>query len=236
MAYLSPEYDHDIFISYSQGDFDKKGASDLLDWSKEFVKRLRSELRQDPKFREISVFVDIDEEEGKGLDRTLGLTKQLREKLERTALLAILMSPHYLQSAWCREERASWIRHHAPEGNHGGRIFAVRIWPVDDKEWPRELCEDASVPPLGFYFHSREAHGSAPRPLGWSRRLDDNDAYIEELLRLVGAVLSRLREVKTDLDHHRKAQQEAQRLGADKGQVLYLYARERDRALWTEVN
>ena len=56
MGFLAPEFSHDIFVSYSHGDFDRDGASILKDWSAAFVRELEQELRQDPEFAQLSIF------------------------------------------------------------------------------------------------------------------------------------------------------------------------------------
>src|SRR5437879_2338740 len=71
MAYLSPDYAHDVFISYSHGDIDNTGMSDLKAWSQEFARRFESELRLDPKFKNAAVFIDENKRVEHGLDRTL---------------------------------------------------------------------------------------------------------------------------------------------------------------------
>jgi hypothetical protein len=70
------------------------------------------------------------------------------------------------------------------------------------------------------------------RPFGWRGRTDDQNELTAALLNLVGAVSRRLREVKQQVDDARKTRQEVQRLAADGGQTLYLYAREEHRTVW----
>jgi hypothetical protein len=58
MAFLSPDYVHDIFVSYSHGDYDGDGTSELAAWSQQFAERLEKELRGDPRFVTAAVFID----------------------------------------------------------------------------------------------------------------------------------------------------------------------------------
>ena len=48
------------------------------------------------------------------------------------ALLVVLMSPDYLASQWCADERDWWLERQAALGlPHEERIAVVRIWPTD---------------------------------------------------------------------------------------------------------
>jgi hypothetical protein len=91
--YLAPAYSPDIFISYSHGDVDGTGQSELKAWSERFARAFEDELRQDAEFRNLEVFRDASARVETALDPTLPLTKQLRARVEQTAVLTILMSP-----------------------------------------------------------------------------------------------------------------------------------------------
>ena len=109
MSYIGEPFTHDLFVSYSHGTIDGAGPSPLKRWSDGFIEQLELELRQHPKFgRALSLFFDDHHRPGQGLDPSSGLTEQLREEIGASALLHVLMSDHYLQSAWCRDERDWW--------------------------------------------------------------------------------------------------------------------------------
>lgn len=230
--YLSPEYSPDIFITYSHGDVDGTGQSELKGWSERFAHAFEDELRQDADFRNLAVFRDTSNRVETALDPTLPLTKQLRTQVERAAVLTVLMSPPYLGSAWCRDERGWWLEKNQQRGDAAGRVFMIRVMPTRDEDWPEAFRDERGHGALGFWFHSRAVGGAVVRPFGWRGRTDDQSEFTAALLDLVGAVSRRLREVKLQVEDTRKAQQEAQRLAAEGGQTLYLYAREEHRALW----
>ena len=236
MGYLSPDYTHDIFISYSHGDSRGTGSSQLKTWSQEFAARLQGELSIDPKFKNVAVFIDANKRVEHGLDPTLPLTAEVRKGIQSSALLTILMSPQYVQSDWCRDERGWWLEANGQNGEFWGRTFVARIWPIDDDaQWPNELRDERGHPPLGYWYYSRQDIGAGVRPFGWNGRTTDNNEYTEALLNFVTAVSRRLIDMKAKLDERRRMQEEAQRLGADDGQVLYLHAREAHRAPWRDV-
>jgi len=237
MAYLSPDYRHDMFVSYSHGDPEGTGTSSLRTWSQNFASRLQSAVRETPKFKDFAMFIDANKRVEHGLDRTLPLSENIRESLERSALLTIVMGPHYLDSGWCRDERERWLDHHK---EHAGRVFVVRIWPTGDKKWPAELCDLNKNPPLGFWFYSQpgegEGEGYDVRPFHWDERASDKTDYTNAVLQLAAALGRRLDELRKALDDRRRREEEAKRLKAETGQSLYLCARETHQELWREAH
>ena len=120
MAYVGKPLDYDIFVSYSHGDVDATGESKVKQWSQAFARELESEFRAQPKF---------------GHDVTI----QLQSDFARAAILTVLMSPYYLESKWCQDEREWWYSKQAELGLPSEeRIAVVRIWPTE-KNWPKEF-------------------------------------------------------------------------------------------------
>ena len=104
MAYLSPDFDYDVFVSYSHGDPRAIGESPLKTWSHALIEALIADITSlSDEFDELAVCYDRD------LDPTLQLTPELRRKVKAAAVLMILMSPRYLKSAWCGDER-TWFQ------------------------------------------------------------------------------------------------------------------------------
>jgi hypothetical protein len=87
---------------------------------------------------------------------------------------------------------------------------------------------------VGILCHSRTQTGAAVRPFGWNNRKTDNDEYTDVLLQFVGKITQRLTNVQQQLEECRRVQKEAQRLDADGGQTLYLYAREEYQVDWKD--
>src|SRR5262245_20662174 len=102
VSYIGDPFIYDLFVTYSHGSVTGIGPSPLKRWSDGFVRELQSELRMNPKFgRQLSLFFDDSHRPDAGIDPMTGLTEQLRTDIGAAALLQILMSDHYLQSAWC---------------------------------------------------------------------------------------------------------------------------------------
>ena len=136
MSYLGEPFKHDLFVSYSHGDFDGSGLSNLKKWSMAFVRELEGELRQHPKFHQLAIFVDQALRPDQGLDPMEALPKQLRAEIGASGLLVVLMSPHYLHSKWCGDERDWWVECQIEHGLAlDRRIVIARIWPTEDP-WP----------------------------------------------------------------------------------------------------
>src|SRR5262245_44969734 len=105
MAFLSPHYSLDAFVSYSHGDPRRLGdSSPLKRWSLALIKALRDDiLALSTEFDELEIWCDEQ------IDPTAKLTETLRDMVRSAAILIVLMSPRYLRSSWCRDER-EWFK------------------------------------------------------------------------------------------------------------------------------
>src|SRR3954463_16343921 len=95
---LPPQFDHDIFVSYAQ--VDNRPVSGVSEgWVTTLINNLKVRLshlfgRED----RFSIWWDLD------LSRNVDLTPAIFEKVRRTRVLLIILSPGYLASDWCRRE------------------------------------------------------------------------------------------------------------------------------------
>ena len=235
MAHLGPEFRHDIFVSYSHGDVDGTGASLLKGWSQAFAKELEAELRTTPGFQRASVFLDESTRPDQGLTANDPLTAQLRDAAGGTAFLLLMMSPHYLHSAWCADERQWWLAEAAKQAfpEIGSRFFVARIWPTADGDWPKELCDERGNPVIGTWFHVRPGDELTTRPFGWPKPERVQGPFTDAVVELVGQIAVRMKKLGEALERKRKAAEEAAKLVADSGQLLYLHARAPDAERWT---
>ena len=138
MPYLAPDFRHDVFVSYAHWDVDSEGTSLLKTWSLALARQLLAELRLNPELASCTVYFDESQRPEQGLDRHNPLTQQLKDAASGAALLLILMSPHYLHSDWCREERSWWFDQTKAEAfpEVGSCFLVARIWPHNDP-WPQ---------------------------------------------------------------------------------------------------
>jgi TIR domain len=163
MCFLGEPFKHDVFVSYSHGAFKGQHDPDLKRWSQKFANDLRGELAGTAEFEEISVFLDDSERSDESVDRTADLSDDLEKHVQDSALLAILMTPHYLRSEWCRREREWWDAKGRLETlGSGNRIFVCRVRPMGETAWPAEL--PAAV---GYYAYNKNKDPDKARPFTW---------------------------------------------------------------------
>src|ERR1044071_2558681 len=97
MPYLA-QYKHDVFVSYAHSGL-------LTPWSNALRQSLTKYLNE---FLELKGAQSVDVWMDYQLEGNVGLTAQLKERVEGSALLLIIMSKFYLQSPWCQNE-AVWF-------------------------------------------------------------------------------------------------------------------------------
>lgn len=230
-AHVGPPFVNDLFVSYSHGD-DGEGNGYLAPWSAAFAKELERELRADRKYRQtLRVFLDRDDRPGQGVDPMAPLTAQLQDRIETTAMLVVLMSPDYLASKWCAEERDWWFSRQASLGlPTEERVAVVRIWPTEDP-WPPALTDARGEPLVGFTFHS-EGDGPA-RPLGWEELPGPfGKEFRRALLGVVGRIYQKLDAMRNRLAEVERAKADAAKLLQHGGQSLYLHGRADRADVW----
>jgi hypothetical protein len=233
MTYLAPEFVHDVFVSYAHGDADGSGNSPLKIWSTAFARELELELRIMPRLQNSGVFLDNSDRTGHSLDSNDPLTQQLRSAAAGSAFLLSLMSPHYLDSLWCKDERTWWLQMATanPVPEIGSRLFVARIWPTGDRPWPPELCDERRNPVLGVWFHKRPGDELTSRPFGWVDPTKDEE-FREMLVGLAGEIGRRMQTLEEALVRRRQAAANVAKLSNPSGQVIYVHARIRDEERW----
>src|SRR3954466_7914517 len=125
MGYLA-DYEHDVFISYAHG-------PQLSPWSQALCEQLTNTLNEALERKGATgVNVWMDDQ----LEGNVGLTEQLKAKVEGSAVIVIIMSSLYLESKWCADE-ARWFSEICRSRSDGGdRLFVVRYRETDPRRWP----------------------------------------------------------------------------------------------------
>jgi hypothetical protein len=234
VSYIGDPFRHDLFVSYSHGTIEGAEVSPLKRWSDGFIEQLELELRQHPKFgRELALFFDDAHRPGTGLDPSSGLTEQLREEIGASALLQVLMSDHYLQSSWCRDERDWWVRKQAELGlSLNDRIAMARVWPTSDP-WPPPFVDERGNPFVGFCFYDKARADVRPQPYEWPAPDGTSKGpFRDQLLDLVGWLWQKIELLKRRADERRVAAADAAKLAEESGQALYLHARQEHVQTW----
>src|SRR5262249_30824971 len=184
MPYINHHFRHDIFFSYAHGRADKQRIKRLKFWSE----RLREELHGEivdllPEFDALDIFIDDQ------LDPTEPLTDSIRTEVKASGLLLVVMSEHYLQSVWCKDERAWFEAEVERRGLEGGLVLVVRVQPTLHEKWPDCLKDERGHVVLGFQFHPNpKESGKFVQPYGWPEPLPQDRPYYEELGKLTSIV------------------------------------------------
>jgi hypothetical protein len=182
MAYLS-QFGDDIFFSYAHVD-DEAASETGHGWVTETVRTLKMELaRKFGRNDAYAMWVDHD------LRRSQPVTPQILDRVRRSAILVAILSPGYLASDWCRQEREAFIGVARQPGT--SNIFLVEI---DDCDRPLEL---ADLSPVRFW--SRGPKGGAARPFGWPWPGRNDHEYYGGVQDLAQAIFDEMRLLKTAL-------------------------------------
>jgi hypothetical protein len=234
MAYLSRPFEHDIFVSYAHGLADRRGVKRLKHWSE----RLKEELHGDivdllPEFKPLDIFIDTQ------LDPTQPLTDLLRRHVSRSGLLLVIMSDHYLSSAWCTDERDWFEAEVKRRGTSGGMVLVVRVQPTDHAAWPACLKDERGHVVLGFPFHPHpKSDDELVHPHGWPLPLPEEPAhrpYFEELGKLTSIVTQRLRQLKKMQELEQSAREPRAQIRIKDEPQIYLQAPLSTTAAWAEA-
>jgi hypothetical protein len=145
-------FEYDMFFSYSHGDVLGQADAPLKLWSKQLHAALNQILALLLK-RPPRIFLD---ESADGVDKAAHLAPELGEKVRRSALFQIIMTPHYLESEWCQKELRTFVRALAEDGkNAEGRVFIAKAMETMEMPWPAALCDDEGNRMVGWDFHAR---------------------------------------------------------------------------------
>jgi len=181
MAFV-PEFEHDVFISYSQVDNEEvRYGAETAAWVRNLKDRLETRVRQRGIGRDLHVWMDT-----KDLSGNSALSSTLFEAVRRTAVLVIIFSENYLQSEWCKKERETFLEAAANDPRFDGRLFIVHY-----QEVPLDARPEALRDFIGFPFYDR-ANQSELDP-----RSDD---FTRELLNLREKVASKLKEMRQSIE------------------------------------
>jgi hypothetical protein len=226
MGYLSPHFEHDVFVSYSHADRHGKGTSVLKSWTLGLLKELEHHIVEiDPDFENLEIWRD------ERLDPTQLLTPELKANVKSSAILFIVMSPHYLKSSWCGDE-LSWFREQIQDrARDPERVFIIRAVRTDTGKWPEFLRDERGFAPVGFPFH----HPEKDEPFCFAGSSADRDEYLKCLGTLRTTLMRRLRELR-DRENARVVTRVPARSRPDGTRLIYLHARPEDAPIHEEVS
>ena len=181
-AYISG-FKHDIFVSYAHVDnLPDPGVEE--GWVTTLVHGLETKLAQKLGRREAyNLWMDPR------LSRDAHLTPQIKNILRDTATLLVILSPGYIASEWCEQERKSFLEFTA------GRVHAA--WPifiVEKDQVEERPAEFADIIGHSFWVESRDRRHK--RTLGTPKPDPSDQRYYDKLNELSEAIVTKLRELK----------------------------------------
>lgn len=217
------DFEYEIFFSYARGDFGGEDEPPLKQWSRQLKNALQDHINFLLRTRTRIFFDDSPT----GMNRTVPAREDIDRKVAASALFHLVMSPHYLESRWCRDELAKFVEALPPGPTRAeDRIFVSRAMDTEERRWPDSLYDERGSRVPGWIFY-REP-GVRPEGFGVDWKGFVPAEISAQLFLLVDATAAALRDLK-------KKAVETKRYGAFvRGEIgsIYLYAREEDEKVW----
>src|SRR5215470_12207275 len=119
-------FKHDIFVSYAHVD-DQAWPGTSQRWVTTLVEGLKLALAQKlGRPDSFSLWMDYK------LPGHKPLTPEIFENLEQSATLLIVLSPGYVASHWCKDEKNTFLEtvKHLPDNQ--ARVFVIKHSPLDE--------------------------------------------------------------------------------------------------------
>jgi hypothetical protein len=146
----------DVFISYAHADDDVPAVA-RVGWVTALVGELRKILRRKLGGNGAAIWMDHQ------LAAHENVSVELLDKLRRSRVLLLVMSPGYQRSPWTQRELANFLLG-AGAAHDKRAVFVVEIEPIDRETWPRAL-RDLELTPVRFW--DRGSEDGVPALLGY---------------------------------------------------------------------
>jgi hypothetical protein len=183
MGYLS-DCEHDIFVSYAHSD-------SLNDWSKRLVDDARKFVATGLGMRQAK---DVDLWMDYKISGNAPLTRQLRDKVEKSGVLLVLMSEWYLESSWCRDE-VEWFFDAVRQKRSDRPVFVVRVRATDSDLWPDVFKDERGHSLVGYDFVRDAEDNNLGLPKGYPlpEHAPDGKEYYEALSKLASDIVAQMK-------------------------------------------
>ena len=187
MAYVSG-FEHDVFVSYAHADNQGAGGSETeCGW----VTTLRHNLLHAPGTLRKDVYIDHQLKPGAPFDG------DLRRKVERSALLLIILSQNYIKSEWCGKELDHFIETHGDDRRRPRDVMVVELRPFEGFEGVPENIKNLRKELIHAQFWYQTADAPFPRLAGDpSPKEAGGSVYWRERDKLLDAVDTRMKEIR----------------------------------------
>jgi hypothetical protein len=181
MPYLSSDtYDHDIFVSYAHVDDEPLPGGDQ-GWVTTLTTCVKTKLAQKLGRNDAySLWMDYELRGGQPI------TPHILGRVQRSAMLLVVLSPGYIASDWCRRELETFAGLISEDQRR--RMFVVELDRLDEAERPHHLADLKR----SRFWAANQISGT-PRPLG--HPLLDAEYYsaVDDLIREIVTELKGLK-------------------------------------------
>jgi hypothetical protein len=189
---LPADQDYDVFVSYAHADNDVPlGSAMPVGW----VTALAENLNTGPNVLKKRLFIDHQLKPGDPF------STDLLSKVERSAVLVLLLSQNYVKSPWCGKEVEHFIRSHADDPDKPSGVFVVELWPYDSLPTLPPAIQLLRKRLIASKFWFKAADAASPSLAGYPSplecRAEGRELYWRVLNELQAAVDARLGELRT---------------------------------------
>jgi len=153
MAFV-PGFEHDLFISYAHRD-DEPLEDGGRGWVSTFRHNLENALSQKLEGKAPDIWMD----QRLALNAELG--PELTRRLERTAVLLVILSPPYVTSKWCQDERRIFIDQVRSRSQAEFSVFVIEKDRVIQR--PEEFAQRFGL----RFWKGKQDDQSVTRTFGW---------------------------------------------------------------------
>jgi len=181
MPYLSSDaYDHDIFVSYAHVD-DEPLPGGAQGWVTTFTTCVKTKLAQKIGRNDAySLWMDYELRGGQPI------TPHILGRVQRSAMLLVVLSPGYIASDWCRRELETFAG--LISEDQGRRMFVVELDRLDEAERPHHLADLKR----SRFWVANQISGT-PRPLGHPFLDSEYYSAVDDLIREIVTELKGLK-------------------------------------------
>jgi hypothetical protein len=208
------DQESDVFVSYARADDGVPlGADARLGW----VSALAHNLNEGPSVYKKRIFIDHQLLPGDNF------SEGLLAKVAASKLLVLLLSQNYVESRWCGDELAHFIRTHSVDPEKPTGVFVVELFPYEQLTGlPENIQRLRSQMIHAKFWYQRAAH--TPRLAGYPSAKESGDEggahYWTVLNDLRVALDSRLRELRRQTEQGGNAAIAPPPVQQDAGTVL----------------
>jgi hypothetical protein len=185
MAYLEG-YNYDVFVSYAHGKLLTPYTRCLSD---DLADEVNTRLGLKSPENQVKFWVDY------GLERHRPLTGTLREAVQGSAILLLVMTDEWLDSPWCADEMG-WFHemvHSEISVGASRHVFEVRVKPLLREDRRPEFLRDERGEPLPGYEFYEAGKETTFNTFGWPEPTKKDREYWQRISFLADQIAKHLK-------------------------------------------